>query len=136
MLKTTKLAAVAGALLLLSVSLPFSASEEEILEAGMPVDCVAAESGELMSVDSAISKPGRSGGCLPSQALTCAQMPIPVGGTCSCSAVLLPRRCKACDVKFKGHVLQTTCTVSVPCNNPGCDIQPNFSRTGFSCVPS
>jgi hypothetical protein len=130
---TARIVAVLGAVLLVSASVPF-AEEAEPMEMMdfTPAACIDTAFDE--SVD-AKPKPGLPGGCLPSQPLTCASMPIPVGGSCSCSSTLLDQRCKSCDGTFKGRVLRTTCTVYSPCWNPPCDLQMNFSRTGLSCTP-
>ena len=75
------------------------------------------------------------GSCLPSSPLSCAQLPVPQGGSCSCQSQLEPVRCKACDGSFKGQVLKTTCTIRpAPCQGI-CDIQPVTTRTGYSCTP-
>ena len=74
--------------------------------------------------------------CLPSTAISCAGLPVPVGGSCSCSSQVLNKRCKSCDPRFKGVVLQTTCIIRpAPCTG-NCDIQAPITRTGLSCVPT
>ena len=95
--------------------------------------CPATDDVELQEVGLDLPISGRK--CLPTTRLTCDNMPIPYGGTCSCQSVLLDEKCRTCDTWDKGLVLQTTCTVRVPCNFPPCDLQQNIIRTGRSCVP-
>ena len=73
-------------------------------------------------------------GCLPSQPLSCAQMPQYQGGSCSCESQLLARRCLACDVHLKGQVLSTTCTSRPPPCQGTCDIQQVITRSSLSCA--
>jgi hypothetical protein len=135
-----KLTGMIGAVLMLAVFAPAWAAEAvaEVVLEGTASDepavstCAATDDVELQEVGLEISI-GRKK-CLPSSRLTCDDMPIPHGGTCSCQSILLEERCKNCDTNKKGQVLQTTCTVHVPCTNPPCDIQQNITRTGRSCV--
>jgi hypothetical protein len=94
--------------------------------------CPATDDVELQEVG--LDLPGLGRKCLPSTRLTCDDMPIPYGGTCSCQSTLLDEKCRTCETWEKGHVLETTCTVRRPCLFPPCDIQQNITRTGRSCV--
>jgi hypothetical protein len=125
---TVRLAALAGAVLL--VALPVTLAEDgttepEVLAPVEPVDVMEVKE----KPDIIIS------GCLPSSRLTCDSMPIPYGGSCSCTSTLLPVKCVTCDDGEKGQVVKTTCTVRNPCWNPPCDLQANYTRTAYSCSP-
>ncbi len=135
---TVKRIAAAGAVLLACASPLLMAAESQGNTAEQtPQVCMALEAdaeGQIPMVSEPVSKPRPGPRCLPGTALTCAQMLIPVGGSCSCSSTLLHQKCRTCITGQKGQVLSTTCTVNVPCTNPPCDISQPFSRTGRSCT--
>jgi len=80
-----------------------------------------------------IVKP-KPGGCLGSVVKTCDDVPIPVGGTCSCQSVLLDQKCRNCDTRKKGLVLETTCTVCPRCWSPPCDFMACNDFTSLTCT--
>lgn len=131
---TVKMIAAAGAVLL-AFGAPMLMAGENQEKAADPATevCVALETDVETAMPLEQSVKPRPGNCLPAQPLTCSSMPIPVGGSCSCTSTLLPKKCKTCGTGTKGQELRTTCTVHVPCTSPPCDIQQNFSRTGRSC---
>ena len=133
--KRTRMLIVVGAALL--AASPLLLAGEGHGRAAQPETqmCMAMEQGLGLESELAgpSAKPVPGAQCLPSEPLTCAQMPIPQGGSCSCTSVLLPKKCKSCS-GGKGQELSTTCTVHVPCTNQPCDISQNYSRTGRSCA--
>jgi hypothetical protein len=78
-------------------------------------------------------KPSLGRGCLGSHPLTCDDLPMPYGASCSCEQTLLQQKCRNCDNKKKGLVLKTTCTVCPRCWSPPCDIQACNSRSSYTC---
>ena len=134
---TVKMIAAAGAVVLACASpLLMAAENQGKMAEQAPQVCMALETDAEVQTPMAsepVSKPRPGPRCLPGQALTCAQMPTPVGGSCSCSSMLLHKKCRTCITGQKGQVLSTTCTVHVPCTSPPCDISQNFSRTAQSC---
>jgi hypothetical protein len=80
-----------------------------------------------------IVKP-KPGGCLGSTVKTCDDVPVPVGGTCSCQSVLLEEKCVNCDTREKGLVLETTCTVCPRCWSPPCDLMQCNDFTSRTCT--
>lgn len=73
------------------------------------------------------------GGCLGTSVLTCDDLPSTVNSTCSCTSQVLGKECKKCDVREKGVVVETTCTVCPGCTGPLCIPQPCWDRTSQSC---
>lgn len=131
---SVKRIAAAGAVLLACAAPLLMAAESQ--ENTAPQACMALETDaevQTAMVSEPVSKPTPGPRCLPGTALTCAQMPIPAGGTCSCSSTLLHKKCRTCITGERGQVLSTTCTVRAPCTTPPCDVMQNFSRTALSC---
>jgi hypothetical protein len=135
------LAVAFGAALLVAGLIPvWTAGESAVTEHAALAGTTAPAPEPLALEDDSVCEAGGlvlikpyPGGCLGSQPLTCDDMPMPYGATCSCSSALLQQKCKNCDNKKKGLVLKTTCTVCPRCWNPPCDIQACNSRTSLTC---
>ena len=137
---TLKIAVVLGVALLVATPLTVAAAdpiaEDDTAEAPASADC---SEFELDVEDLTLAQFDPEGWsivprhCLSGQVLTCASLPIPVGGSCSCTSRLLNRKCRVCETGHRGQVVETTCTVQGSCSGPYCDLNQNFSRTGLSC---
>jgi hypothetical protein len=133
---------IIGATLLVAGLVPAWSAEE--MENAAPAPGVEVAPPELGSCDyqdapvleetAQIIKPKPpGGGCLGSVVQTCDDVPIPVGGTCSCQSVLLDDKCRNCDTRKKGKVLETTCTVCPRCWTPPCDFMQCNDFTSRTC---
>jgi len=135
--RRARIALLVGLVVLVSLSLPVAAPEAappappEVAKDQAVGEC---DGVLLASAIAPFATIAPFPGCIGSQPLSCANMPMPVGSTCSCTSQILDVKCKSCDPVFKGNVLETTCTVHTPCTNPPCDLQLNHSRTGYSCT--
>jgi len=132
--RPARLAVLVGLAVVVSLSLPVAAPDVEPAAPAEQAKGDAVEECEGVVIAQVLPPIGSFPGCLGDEPLTCADIPMPVGSTCSCSSVLLDLKCRSCDPEFKGHVVQTTCTVHTPCTNPPCDINQNFTRTAYSCA--
>jgi hypothetical protein len=122
------LAASLAAVLMVTALVPSVHAEEPVASVQAPV--------VLSEPDSStpeVKDPEPAPTCLPGTPLTCADLPSTPSSSCSCTSQLLQVKCKSCE-GGKGQVLETTCTVTNACQNPPCDIQENYSRTGYSCA--
>ena len=81
-------------------------------------------------------KPVFGSGCLGSQVMTCDDMVMPVGSSCSCQTTLLQKKCVNCDTRKEGLTLQTTCTVCPPCFGGNCHLRPCYDRSSLTCPTS
>jgi hypothetical protein len=88
----------------------------------------AEERGALLSPAASIIVPS----CIPGTRLTCDELPVPFGSTCSCSTRPLDLKCRVCG-GGRGFQYQTTCTVQQPCTNSPCDLNALYTRTALSC---
>ena len=102
-------------------------------ETQLPLESCEWDSDLVLDATGLIPLPGGRGCLSGGPPNTCDDYPVAVGGSCSCSSTLTSDKCRECDSRKRGLVLETTCTICPPCYSPPCQIQDCTDRTSRIC---
>jgi len=147
--RISRIVFVLGAALAAAVVAPVASAHEDAAAVTATADCAApGVSWDFTGESAAMCKAGTPAtdtsfapkvggevafdGCFPSERLSCDDLPMPQGGTCSCTTTYHARKCRSCDRGY-GYVYETTCHVCGVCNTPNCNINTCNDHTAFSC---